>query len=166
MSDHLLTSPDRQEALSRAYLQAVAAGAGYVVATMDFDRDGIDAQIQAGGLMRPALGVQLKATINLGEPVEGSFKYPLNRRNYDLLIIETQVPRILVILDLPRSSTDWLKITSSELSIRRSAFWVWLKGFSPSTNETSVTIPIPESNKLDVSSLQELMDKSRTGSLR
>jgi hypothetical protein len=49
MTDHLLTGADREEALSRAYVQAVAAGAGYIVATMDFDRDGIDVEIKTGG---------------------------------------------------------------------------------------------------------------------
>jgi hypothetical protein len=63
--DRLLETTDREEALSRAYLHAVAAGAGYAVATSDFDRDGIDCEIKAGGRMRPSLGVQLKATINL-----------------------------------------------------------------------------------------------------
>ena len=41
-SDQLLATMDREEALSRAYLQAIAAGAGYVVASLDFDRDGIE----------------------------------------------------------------------------------------------------------------------------
>ena len=38
-----------------------AAGAGYVVAMMDFDRDGVDVEIKAGGAMRPSIGLQLKA---------------------------------------------------------------------------------------------------------
>lgn len=67
MTDNLLTGTDREEALSRAYVQAVAAGAGYVVATMDFDRDGVDVEIKAGGAMRPSIGLQLKATTNLSD---------------------------------------------------------------------------------------------------
>ena len=76
--------------------------AGYVVATMDFDRDGIDCEIKAGGRMRPSLGIQLKATVDLGEVADGSYRYPLKRRNFDLLRGPTQVPRLLVLLDLPR----------------------------------------------------------------
>jgi uncharacterized protein DUF4365 len=85
MTDALMKSADREEALSRAYIAAVAAGAGYVTALMDFDRDGVDVQIRAGGSMRPSLDIQLKATINLGEPANGVFRFPLKRRNYDLL---------------------------------------------------------------------------------
>ena len=51
MTDALMAATDRQEALSRAYVAAVAAGAGYITASMDFDRDGVDVQIRAGGTM-------------------------------------------------------------------------------------------------------------------
>jgi Domain of unknown function (DUF4365) len=95
MTDALMTLADREEGLSRAYLSAIAAGAGYVTASMDFDRDGVDVQIRAGGTMRPSLDVQLKATINLGEPTNGTFRFPLKRRNYDLLRGQTMIPRIL-----------------------------------------------------------------------
>ncbi len=54
MTNPLLTSADREEALSRAYVDCVAAGAGYVVATMNFDRDGIDVEIRAGAPCGPA----------------------------------------------------------------------------------------------------------------
>ena len=63
--DSLLTAADREEALSRVYARAVAASAGYVTADPDFDRDGVDLRIQSGGAMRPALDLQLKATVNL-----------------------------------------------------------------------------------------------------
>ena len=112
MSDKLLADTDSEEALSRAYIQAIAAGAGYVVATMDFDRDGVDVEIKAGGAMRPALDLQLKATINLGATNNGVFRFPLKVRNYNLLRISTQVPRLLVVLDLPKNPDEWLRVTA------------------------------------------------------
>ena len=71
--DALLGSRDLEERLSMAYAHAVAARAGYIPAVYDLDRDGIDLRIQAGGAMRPALDLQLKATINLGAPRDGAF---------------------------------------------------------------------------------------------
>ena len=65
MNDAILGSTDREEALSRAYVAAVAAGAGYTLAVQDFDRDGVDVQVRAGGAMRPSLDIQLKATVRL-----------------------------------------------------------------------------------------------------
>ena len=165
-TDHLLTGPDREEALSRAYVQAIAAGAGYVVATMDFDRDGVDVEIKAGGSMRPSIGIQLKATINLGRSTDGLFKFPLQRRNYDLLRIATQVPRLLVVLDLPRDERQWLTVTSESLILQRSAFWTSLAGAPDIDNDATITIPISGQNRLDTGSLRALMEQSRTGTIR
>ena len=69
MTDRLLGTADRKEALSRVYTRAVAAAAGYAVGECDFDRDGVDLRIHAGGEMRPALDLQLKATVRLAAPV-------------------------------------------------------------------------------------------------
>ena len=88
MTDSLLTPQDREEALSRSYAYVIAKLAGYITSEYDFDRDGFDFRIQAGGNMRPAIDLQLKATINLGNPRDGYFRYPLMVRNYDLLRIE------------------------------------------------------------------------------
>jgi Domain of unknown function (DUF4365) len=163
MNDALMAVTDREEALSRAYVAAVAAGAGYVTAVMDFDRDGVDLQIRAGGSMRPSLDIQLKATINLGEPRGGAFRFPLKRRNYDLLLAETMIPRILVVLDLPRNEADWLKVTSDSLILRRCAYWTSLGGLSETGNKESVTILIQSQNRFDVDSLKALMEQARRG---
>ena len=163
MSDALLTDTDREEALSRAYAGAVAAGAGYTVATYDLDRDGIDLRVQAGGSMRPAIDLQLKGTINLGEPKEGCFRFVLKRRNYDTLRIDTQTPRLLMVLDLPKDQNQWITVTTEELVLRHRAFWLNLKGAEETNNKTSITVSIPEQNLFNVEGLQELMDQSREG---
>ncbi len=166
MTDALMTDPDQEEALSRVYAHAVAARAGYVTANYDLDRDGIDLRIQAGGAMRPALDLQLKATVNLGAPDDGYFHFPLKRRNYDLLRIETQTPRLLVVLDLPRDKERWVTITEDELVLRRRAYWLNLKGFEETDNRSSVTVRIPRSNLFDVENLHALMEQSREGRIQ
>ena len=65
VSDALLNSDGRKEALSKAYVHAVAAGAGYTTAVYDYDRNKSDILVQAGGYLSPAIGLQLKATTNL-----------------------------------------------------------------------------------------------------
>ena len=166
MTSALLSVPDQEEALSRAYAQAVAARAGYVTAVYDLDRDGVDLRIQAGGAMRPALELQLKATINLGQLHDGHFRFPLNRRNYDLLRGQTQTPRLLVVLDLPRDHREWMTITVDELVLRRCAYWLNLKGFEATENRRSVTVRIPSGNLFDVDGLRALMEQSREGSVQ
>ena len=166
MTDALMTDADQKEALSRVYVQAVASRAGYLTSNHDFDRDGIDLQIHAGGVMRPALGLQLKATVNLKAPKDGHFHFPLMRRNYDLLRDATQMPRLLVVLDLPREKERWLTITEDELMLRRRAYWLSLIGLPQTDNEESVTVRIPRSNVFDVEGLRALMDQSREGRIQ
>ncbi len=167
MTATLLTVLDQEEALSRVYARAVAARAGYVCADYDLDRDGIDLRIQAGGGMRPALELQLKATVNLGAPHDdGCYRFPLKRRNYDLLRLPTQTPRLLVVLDLPSDCQDWMTITDAELVLRRCAYWLNLRGLAETDNRTSVTVAIPSANLFDVDGLRSLMGQSRKGSIR
>jgi hypothetical protein len=163
MEDALMHSTDREQALSIAYIAAVAAGAGYTTLSMDLDRDGVDLQVRAGGTMRPSLDIQLKATINLGEPSEGQFRFPLKRRNYDLLRTQTMVPRILVVLHLPKIETDWLSVTPEQLVMRRCAYWANITGSSETKNQESVTVSVPQKNLFHVEGLKALMQQARTG---
>jgi hypothetical protein len=165
VSDKLLSQNDREEALSRAYVTAVAAGAGYVTAEPKLDRDGVDIEIHAGGMSRPQLNVQLKATINLGEAHSGTYRYALRRRNYDLLREETMVPRILVVLALPTVEADWLSITPDQLILRRCAFWASLAGCPETQNNESVTVSIPDKNLFNVDGLKALMERARRGAI-
>ncbi len=166
MTDALLTSPDQEEALSRVYAEAVAARAGYVTANYDLDRDGVDLRIQAGGEMRAALELQLKATVNLGEPKDdGCFRFPLKRKNYDLLRVETQTPRLLLVLDLPNDEHQWMTITENELVVRHRAYWLNLKGYEETTNQWTVTVKLPRANLFDVEGLHALMKQSRGGKI-
>jgi Domain of unknown function (DUF4365) len=164
-TDQLLTDTDSESALSIAYVYAVAAGAGYNCGEpAGPDRDSIDIQIAAGGGMRPKLDIQLKATTKL-KKTSSNYSFPLKKKNYDDLRVETQTPRILVILDLPIEHEKWLQIGDDKLTISRYAYWVSLSGKPDSDNETSVTISIPVSNRFDVESLKRLMEQSRKGSV-
>ncbi len=166
MTDALLTKADREEALSLAYARAVAAQAGYTTAERDFDRDGVDLTIHAGGLIHPAIDLQLKATVNLGKPGKQGFSFPLRRRNYDLLREATQIPRLLLVLGLPREEDCWLTVTAEQLVLRRAAYWLNLRGMGEPAGETSVTVYLPEENLFDVNALRNLMDQSREGQIR
>ena len=166
MNDLLLTVPDQKEALSRVYAHAVAARAGYITAVYDVDRDGVDLRIQAGGDQRPALELQLKATVNLVKSGDGNFRFPLKRRNYELLRMATQTPRLLVILDLPQDECEWMTITKDDLVLRHRAYWLSLSGYEPKENASSVTVQIPQQNLFDVNNLRELMNQSRRGKIQ
>lgn len=113
--------------------------------------------------MRPCLHIQLKATINLSSSASGVFRFPLKRRNYDLLRLQTMVPRILVVLHLPSDQTEWLSIGPESLILRRCAYWTSLTGEAETENKESVTVTIPDAQCFDVASLMALMERARTG---
>lgn len=159
-----LTSQDIEEALSQAALIAIAARAGFATSKPEFDRDGIDLTVHGSGEMRPNIAVQLKASVNLTEK-DGIIQYPLARRNYDLLRLPSQTPRMLVLMRLANDELDWLRTSQRLLSIRHCAYWLCLENAAATKNKTSVTVSVPTKNLLTVASLQDLMNRSRSGSL-
>ena len=166
MAEPLLTQPQIEEALSRSYLRALAGRAGFIIAEYDFDMAGIDMQVRAGsGVYGRILDVQLKATVNLGEPRDGMFRFRINRRSYDILRSSGKAPIVLIVLDLPRDSARWLEVSDDALLLRRRAYWASLAGAPPRRGQQTVTIDIPAGNRLDLATLNALMDGDMSGGL-
>ena len=165
MADTLLSEANKKEELSRVYARAVAAVAGYVTGVPDYDRDGVDLRISAGGAMRPAIDLQLKATVNLQDK-DDHFRFPLPKRNFELLRKSTQTPRLLVVFALPKQENRWLTVTTEKLVLRRCAYWANLRGQPETTNRSTVTVSLGKKDIFDVTGLQRLMAQSRTGTIQ
>lgn len=164
MTDAVLADNDRKEELSYAYLSALSAMAGYTCERGPVpDRDSVDASLKAGGLLRPQIDVQLKATSSASRS-RGNLHFRLARKNYDDLRILRMCPIILVVLELPEEQSDWLQSDAERLILRRCARWLSLRGH-PEIAMESTTVYIPESQLLDVDELVRLMDLARQGSL-
>jgi hypothetical protein len=113
------------------------------------------------------LALQLKATVNLRALRAESgqvFSFPLKSENHEWLRDDSQVPRLLVVLDMPREEREWTTISTDELVLRRCAYWLNLHGV-PQTTANRPTVHIPKSQVFDVPGLQRLMEQSRNGSL-
>ena len=106
----------------------------------------------------------MKATVRLVQHGE-HWRFPLPKRNYDLLREPTIVPRVLVVLDLPEDEQRWLSASEQELVMRRCAYWVAIPGAPECANEHTVTVSIPTANRLDVPALKDLMDRARSGTV-
>ena len=163
MTDAWLSDNDRKEALSLAYIAAVAAKAGYATARWDHDRGSEDLLIKAKGGMFPQIAVQAKATAVADRRADG-LHLQLSRKNYDDLRATRQTPLILVALELPADEAQWLDCTVDALVMRRCAFWLSLKGY-PAIDVGSKTVVLPEANRLDPASLKDLMQRAREGVL-
>lgn len=165
---------DVEAELSYAFLHAVAAQAqAECKATPRLsDNRGVDAHLTSWGPFPPNakkevdLKVQLKATIAIPSDHGTHLSYTLKQvAHYNDLRAETYaVPRILVVLFLPREKDEWLKVTSDSLAIQRSAYWVSLSGASAVTS-ASVTVHIPKKNLLTPDALKALLADLSQGAL-
>lgn len=164
MTDHLLSRQDVQEALSTAFLCAVAARAHYATSEKDFDRDGVDLTVEAGAAFRPKIDFQIKATQRLNQ-IDDEYAFACPVKNYNKLRIQTQTPRLLLVFRMPENEGEWLQINDDETLIRHCGYWLSLKGFPETDRSETVTVRIPASNRLTVESLMELMELSPTGEI-
>lgn len=166
MTDEILTIQHQQEALSVVYVKALAARARYTTSAMDYDLDSVDLRVHAGGRRRPSLDLQLKASSALEVGTDGRIKYRLRIKNYNDLRIKTMIPRLLVVLDLPKDESRWMTVTDEELVLRHRAYWLSLQsGFDDVGDQVSVTVSIPDSQQLNVESLRLLMAQARSGQI-
>ncbi len=163
-----MTENEQKQQLSVAYVHAVAARAGYACQVTPVDDDSVDVMIAARGwihqnavLRSPRIEVQLKATAtDVFKKDHLVFKLPV--KNYEDLRQESALPRLLVVLVLPKNTGDWLDVNEQQMTLRRCAYWKSLNNLPPTKNKKSVSIQIPRSNLFSADQLQNLMRKAAT----
>jgi hypothetical protein len=165
----MITQEHAQEALSRAYIHAVAAKAGvnYVLAKeFDYGFDGHfypvklrGARIVESGF---SLSFQLKCSINWTANDE-SVSYALKSKNYNDLV--TREPdaeaAILILMCLPEDPEEWVTISEDQIILRKCCYFAALEG-EPVANENSTkTIQIPRQNLLTAANLTQVLAAER-----
>jgi hypothetical protein len=166
----MMTRGHRQEALCRAYVQAVAALAGVATSTPSPDY-GIDLSlrsIEPKGEQRADAGVQLDLQLRSTTRTHRSdteVKYDLDVRTYEFLRAIRPIPRILVVLVLPEDEDQWLSQSLEELVVRHCAYWISLRGAVPTTASSSVRIALPRGQVFSVQAVQSLMSRLAQGEL-
>lgn len=166
----MLPRNQRQEALSRAYVRAVAARCGLLC---DFSREydyGVDLSLCHIGRRGSRVGesgfrldLQLKSTTTVQVTADQIF-YDLEVRAYDDLRDPTLGNyRILVVMVLPADEAQWTSQSEDQLSIRRCAYWLSLRGFPQTTNLRTTRVAIPRGNVFTVEGVTGLMDRMRKG---
>lgn len=159
----------KKEQFSQAYVQAVAAVAGYVWAKPSVDDDSVDLTLAARGgsgtVRSPKVDLQLKCHA-APLPADSHFSFPVKIKNYDDLRDEAVlVPRILVVVLVPEDVSEWLNHTEQELALRRSGYWVSLRGRPETTNTGSVTLQIPRIQPFTPVELQAIMQRIGGGGM-
>ena len=164
MIEPFLSENHQKEALSYAYLFALASECGYSCQRgPQPDADSIDATIRAKGEMRAQIDVQLKAT---AVPVVrgGTLRYRLKRKNYNDLCTKRSTPLVLVVFELPEIRYNWVSWSQEELVLRRRAWWRVLEGATPIESETT-TVALPDTQLLSPDELRGIMNRAARGEL-
>jgi hypothetical protein len=159
----MLPRNQRQEALSRAYVRAVAAQAGVMCSEPEQDL-GIDMCLRAvrsrGRRYSDVSGVidlQVKS-VTRAERTDTAVVYDLAVKNYDDLREEgDNCPRFLVVVVMPEDETEWLSQSPEQLVLRHCAYWLSLRGYPATTATTSVRLALPRSNVFSVEAVRALM---------
>jgi hypothetical protein len=163
----MLPRNQQQEALSRAYVRAIAAQAGVVCSEPEQDF-GIDLCFRAvrvrGKRYADTSGqfdAQVKSTTR-ANVTDSEVRYDLDVKNYDdLREPGDNCPRILVVLVLPEDEAQWLSQSVEELILRHCAYWISLEGYPPTTATTTVRITIPRSAVFSVEAVRGILDGLR-----
>lgn len=153
----MMNVTERMECLSTAYVQAVAAKAGFQVSRPPVDDDSVDGQFMGRAGRRPRLDFQLKATAQQDLIGADKIAFPLSLKNYEDLRADCVVPRILIVLAMPENEQEWLAQSEAELILRRCAYWRSLAGESATGNTTSVTVHILRDRLFTPESLTDMM---------
>ena len=164
----MMTRGHRQEALCRAYVQAVTslAGVGISVPTPDYGVDLSLRHIEQRGQRFLDSGVQLDLQLrsttraNLTDTHVG---YDLDVQTYEFLREPSQVRCLLVVLVLPGDETLWLSQSPEEMVLRHCAYWYSLRGTGPTTATSSIRISVPRPQIFSVPALQAMMHRLSQG---
>lgn len=160
---------DLKAEFSLAYVRAVAHAAGYFIqeSNRTFDSDGIDLTLlcrSAHGIVRsPRLDIQVKATSD-DLMKRKFFPYDLDIKNYnELRDTHLQVPRILVVVLVPKDIKLWVHTSDKGLLLRKCGYWKSLRGESQTDNKTSIRINMDCSACFHVKQVASIMDRIQAG---
>ena len=161
-----LSLPNIESELSYAYLHAVASKAGMSCrdGNRHEDNNGIDAQltawlpyVDAHTQTEVDIKVQLKATIADPDDDGANYLYRLKgvNRFKDLRCETVAIPRLLVVLFLPRDAAEWLSHAPDQLVLKRCAYWESLRG-APDMTGDSMLVKLPKTQLFSPDGLTQL----------
>jgi hypothetical protein len=163
----VLIRTHRQEAVSRAYIHAIAARCGLGCSFRDFDY-GIDLTVHAiqrigRRYVEAGFSLDIQAKTSTAAVVTPTqVLYDMEVKAYDnLRAIDVGCPRIVVLLVMPKEELAWTEQNEDHLLLRKCAYWMSLKGKPATTNTTTIRVAIPRTNLFSVDALTQLMDKVR-----
>lgn len=132
------------------------------------DDESIDLSIGSRGtrgkIHSPRIDAQLKSW--RGTVIGDSFSYSLKIKNYnDLRDRNVMIPRILIVVVVPKDVDDWLSQSSEQIILRRCGYWISLAGQPEVENSSSKTLSIPATNLFSIEGLRGILSRVGNGEM-
>lgn len=158
------------ELLQIGYLHSVVAAAGCTLGAPFPDR-GIDWTVNhesSAHLLDPeaSIKISLKSTASIPPNPSGDhFSFRLeNEHLRKLASSPVIVPRILVVMLVPRSWDDWIDVQPYSLAISHCSYWINLEGHKlPASSTGKTTVHVPTANVFDHNALCQIMQRVGAG---
>ena len=145
-----------KEELSKAYVRAVVYNAGFSLSMPEKDYYGIDGTIDnpnRRGVNR--VDFQLKSATDYTLRAD-DIAYDLRVEDYNRLILDDDVPRVLILFLMPENRDEWLAQSPDELCLRKCAYWLSLMGEPPVTNTSTKRVFVPPANVFNRDGLHDM----------
>jgi predicted nuclease of predicted toxin-antitoxin system len=147
--------------LLRARVADVQAFVADNVYNPEVDSDSVDIGFSirsvAGRVQSPRMEAQLKCT-TVDEGDDGNLHFELKVKNYNELRGEHYVPRVLIVVIVPRLPQEWLTQDNESLALRRCGYWLSLRDMPETTNKATITLTIPRTQMFTVAALGQLLN--------
>jgi Domain of unknown function (DUF4365) len=156
-----------QEQFSLAFVHAVATVAGFTVTRPSVDRQSIDLIVESSEAGTqfdcPRLELQIKCTsLDTGQGEHLVHDLPI--KNYTDLQKKSYVPRLLVVVTVKsRIPQEWLREEPEALILRGSGLFFSLSTAAQSSNDKTVRLKIPRTQRFSVEALRTLMNTIANG---
>jgi hypothetical protein len=165
----MLPRNERQEALSRAYVRAVAAHAGVICSEPEHDF-GIDLCLRAVAIrghrhfdVSGQFDLQIKST-TWANVTDTTIVYDLEVQAYeDLRTQGYNCPRFLLVFVMPDDEVRWLSQSPEELVLRHCTYWLSLVGHPPTTATRTIRIAIPRVNVFTAETIRAMIQALQEG---
>jgi len=160
-----LHSTHTKEQYSIAFVHALATRARCKVDGLAVDDEQVDVTIRQRAkrlhYSRTAVDVQLKCTSRDVIKKDG-LHFSLPRHQYDGLRERGIIPKILVALAVDSEFDNWMKLSSEEILLRGSAYWIGMDD-QPEISGESTTLLLPSTNRFDVDQLVDMLHRIDQG---
>ena len=148
-----------KQELSRSYVHAVTSRARHDLTIAQVDYRGIDGTIE-----NPLLRGVNRVDFQLKSATDYEFRgtdiiYDLRVEDYNRLIQDRDIPRVLILFVMPDDEAEWLAQSPAELCLRRCAYWKSLMGENFSSNRSTVRVSVPQANVFNQDGLGDMFNQ-------